>query len=545
MTAKGSSDPVQQMVANALAGFLAAPPPGTPPEVIEALTLAGDGVADPLPPRLFFEAVEQSPVAISITNAQAIILYANAAFEALTGYARAEVIGENESILSSNATPASVYQALWRTIKQKQTWTGTLVNRTKAGGDYLAELAISPVLDQDGAICYFLGIHRDVTRVHELEAALRQQKARVEAVLDAAPVVVVLLDDAGRLLLDNQEYRKLRGELGDREPIDLLRAALRKQAGFDPLEAALAERGFKDVEISLEVAGSGGPRWFACSGKPAHELEPSCRTFFGKEPAGERRLLLLANDITARRREIERAYLENLRARLAEQQLGHTMREALAAAIYQMQGPLNLIQAAAEMLKGGGGDPQVLSGLFQQISASGHKALATLQAALPEQPREAGLMVNINALLRQVLELETDQLLAAGIVVDWQPAHVLPEISGHKDQLRAMFKHLIDNAIQALNESGRTHRELRIATRVVDRSVEVVIQDNGPGIPSAQRYAVFEPFYIGWRHRRGRAGMGLPLTQEIVNQHGGSIEIDPEYHEGCRIRLYLTAVAED
>ncbi len=146
MPVRQAPEPVQQAVINALSVFLASPPAGTPPELIEALALMGGNPSDPLPPRLFFEAVEQSPIAISITDAKAIILYANLAFENLTGYSRAEVLGENEAILSNNATPASVYEHLWRTIQRKQTWTGTLVNRTKQGGDYLAELTISPVL---------------------------------------------------------------------------------------------------------------------------------------------------------------------------------------------------------------------------------------------------------------------------------------------------------------------------------------------------------------------------------------------------------------
>jgi len=155
-------------------------------EVVEALTLMAGDPADPLPPRLFFESVEQAPVAISVTDAKANILYANAAFEALTGYDRAEVLGKNESILSSNATPESIYQQLWRTIQRKRPWTGTLINRRKGGADYLAELTISPVLDAAGRIRYFLGMHRDVTREHELTVALRQQKTRIETVLDAA-----------------------------------------------------------------------------------------------------------------------------------------------------------------------------------------------------------------------------------------------------------------------------------------------------------------------------------------------------------------------
>jgi nitrogen fixation regulatory protein len=525
--------------ASALGAFLHEPPPGTPAEVVEALTLMAGDPADPLPPRLFFESVEQAPVAISVTDAKANILYANAAFEVLTGYDRAEVLGKNESILSSHATPESIYQQLWRTIQRKRPWTGTLINRRKGGEDYLAELTISPVLDAAGRIRYFLGMHRDVTREHELSVALRQQKIRIETVLDAAPVVVVLLEADGRIILDNQEYKKLLGDLRGREPLALLRAALKEQAGFDPLERAAAGQGFRDIEISLDVPGSIGPRWFACSGTAVNESDSSVAGYFIRGDAGDQRLLLLANDITARRREIERAHLENLRARLAEQQLAQGMREALTAASFQLQVPLNMIRAASSMFKDGSGNPALFADMLGQITQAGETALATLHAALPPEVPEPGVNVNVNELLRHVLALETDNLLAAGVVVDWQPALVLPELSGHKNELRSLFKHLIDNALQALHEGGGSQRSLRLATRALDDAVEVIVEDNGPGIPPELRIKVFEPFHIGWRNRRGRAGMGLALAQEIVNRHDGSIEIDSDYRDGCSVRVTL------
>ncbi len=335
------------------------------------------------------------------------------------------------------------------------------------------------------------------------------------------------------------------GDLCGRERVEVLRHALIEQAGFDPVESCRAGRSFKDVEISIEIHGSGGPRWFSCSGTPAREADASARNYFRRNKVDERHLLLLANDITARRREVERAHLENLRARMAEQQMTHGMREALGAAIYQMQGPLNVIQAAIGMLKRGKIEPTTLANMLAEISTSGEQAMETLKAALPDEQREVGALVNVNELLRQVLEIETDRLLAAGIVVDWRPAHVLPRLNGHKNQLRSMFKHLIDNAILALNETNKTHRELRLSTRTIDDTVEVEFQDNGPGIEPEDRFRVFEPFFIGWRNRRGRAGMGLALTQEFVSQHGGSIEIDSDYEDGCRIRLSLSAVTVD
>ena len=523
---KGQRQSERQAAVTALGEFLAAPPQGTPPEVLEAFNLFVGPGAGPLPPRLFFEAVEQAPVAISITDAKANILYVNHAFELLTGYPRAEILGQNHSVLSNKATPDSVYQGLWHTIQAKQPWTGTLVNRTRQGGDYLAELTVSPVLDQDGRIDYFLGMHRDVTQVHALERTLRQQKSLIETVLDSAPVVVALLDDQGRVLLDNQEYKKLLGDLRSREPADLLCQAIRDQAGLDPLESALAGRGFKDLEVSI-LPGPGRPlRWFACSGQRVDELDVGVRSFFGADQPVRPRLLLLCNEVTVRRREIERAQLENLRARLAEQQFVQGMREALTAAIYQIQVPLNVIHAAGAMLRGGACHPDSLAGIIGQITATGERALATLRAALPEETRELGVVVNVNDLLRQVLELSTDTLLATGVVVDWRPAPVLPEINVHKTQLRSVFKHLLDNAIQALNETNRPDRELHIATRRAGDSVEVEIADNGSGIAPEDRLRVFEPFYVGWRNKRGRAGMGLALAQEIVNQHGGCIQID-------------------
>ncbi len=540
----GAADNAEPLVRNAIATFLRQPPAGTPPEVLSALRLMAGDATDPLPPRLYFETVEQAPVAISITDASANILYVNAAFEHLSGYLRDEVLGKNQSILSSNATPDSIYRQLWRTIQRKKTWTGTLVNQRKGGDEYLAELIISPVLDSSGEIAYFLGMHRDVTREHELASALRQQKMRIENVLDAAPTVMVLLDAEGEIILDNMEYKKLFGDLRGREPLPLIRAALREQAGFDPVERTVPAtddgNDFKNVEVSLDIPGSLGPRWFSCSGTRISEQDGSARGYFGRGKRGDARLLLLATDVTARHREIERAHLEHLRARIAEQRLAQGMREALAAASYQIQTPLNLLRAASVMFANGAGTFEGFAPTLAQITATSEQALSTLQAALPDEIVEPGVSVNVNELLRHVLALETDALLSSGVTVDWRPAHVLPEITARQTELRSLFKNLIDNALQATREGGRSQRELHIGTRALDDTVEVCIQDSGPGFPRGDRYKAFEPFYIGWRHRRGRAGMGLPLAQEIANQHGGSIELDPDYTDGCRLLVTLT-----
>src|SRR5512146_3026602 len=97
-----------------------------------------------VPPYLFHEAVEQAALAISITDAQANILYANGAFSRITGYGQDEVVGNNESILSYRVTPKLVYETLWAQIRRQRPWNGLLVNRRRDGSRYLADLTISP-----------------------------------------------------------------------------------------------------------------------------------------------------------------------------------------------------------------------------------------------------------------------------------------------------------------------------------------------------------------------------------------------------------------
>ena len=74
---------------------------------------------------------------------------------------------------------------------------------------YLAELTVLPVQDEQAETACFLGVYRDVTAMHHLEQQVHYQKALIESMVDAAPAVIALLDENGRVILDNHEYKKL------------------------------------------------------------------------------------------------------------------------------------------------------------------------------------------------------------------------------------------------------------------------------------------------------------------------------------------------
>lgn len=522
---------------NRMLGVLEALPESTPRKVIETLQRVFNMGGSRLPPEVFFETVQQSAVAISITDTKGNILYANPAFRTVTGYEPSEVIGRNESMLSFRATPKAAYENMWATLQKRQAWTGPLLNRRKDGSLYLAELTITPIVDPEGATEYFLGMHRDVTAVHQLERKVQNQKALIESVIDVAPIAFVLLDEGGRVLLDNHEYKKLIGYLGVGEPARHMLAALRASMGERFVQAQSSRMGFVGQEVRVERSGGGDPRFFSCSGNWFEEQDTSADSFF--EAKRKTYMLLVMNETTSDRQHQEQQRIEAMRAVMAEAEMVQSLRETLSGASYQLQGPLNMIQAAVNMLdrRSGPGTRDPLAEVLREALDAGQRALAKLEASMPEGPEEAEVPVNLNEILRDVLMLMTYRLLANGITVDWKPAPVLATINGCPNMLRNMFKQLLQNSIEAMNETGRKIREVRIVTHPQADRICVHFEDSGPGIPEALRTKVFEPFFTTKARSTRSVGMGLAMVQEGMSRHGGSVEIDSDFKHGCRIQL--------
>jgi nitrogen fixation negative regulator NifL len=248
----------------------------------------------------------------------------------------------------------------------------------------------------------------------------------------------------------------------------------------------------------------------------------------------------VANDITELKRQQEAVRVNAVRALMAEDELLQGMRETLSGAIFQLQGPLNVISAACRMLQRrtvDRGDP--LCGVLSEALGAGEEAVAILRSAIPAEEAAPLAPVNVNEALRDVLALRTERLLAEGVVVDWRPALRLPHVVGQEPRLRSMLRHLIDNALEAMHGGGAASRELHITTDASDDTVHVIIEDTGPGVPAASRLKVFEPFFTTKAGIGRGAGLGLAMVQAVVNQHAGTVEIDPEYHDGCRVHVRL------
>lgn len=488
-----------------------------------------------IPADLFRAAVEQADIAISITDPRAIIEYVNPAFTRTTGFSVDDVQGQRHSVLASRTTPTRVYEALWREIANKSPWRGRLVNRRKDGEQYLADLTITPVLDEEGNISHYLGLHRDISALHRLECAVRNQKALIESVVDTAPMVLALLDMQDRVLLDNHAYKALTADLGMQEAAKVLLEAVRNSRSQGLGAYRPGEYAFLDEEVRLDRPHWRTPRWYACSGVWVANQHDATDAFFDEET--EAYLLLVATDITRQVMEHEKARVATLQAMLAEEIRRQALSESMSAAVYQMEGPLNVLESVLKIMGRRACDP-AQAALAEALKA-GQSGLETLRAAIPPATAENLTKVNLNEAVRDVLDLLAQNFLANGITLNWQPQMVLPGLQGQARRLRVMLKALVDNAIEAISEKGWKEREITIRSSSSADSLCIEIADSGPGIPAESRLQAFEPFWSTRKASGQHLGTGLPSAQQVAVDHGGNIELGETPKGGGLVRVVL------
>ena len=133
-------------------------------------------------------AVEQSPVAIMITDTHGRIEYVNPAFTRHSGYSREEAIGQNPRILKSGHHPPEFYAEMYAALARGEGFHAEMLNRRKDGGLYWERATISAIVDAHGRISHYLAVKEDVTEHRRAEEVLRQtqeqlaQSQKLEAV---------------------------------------------------------------------------------------------------------------------------------------------------------------------------------------------------------------------------------------------------------------------------------------------------------------------------------------------------------------------------
>ncbi|MDQ5914192.1 MAG: two-component system, sensor histidine kinase and response regulator, partial [Pseudomonadota bacterium] len=125
-------------------------------------------------------AVEQSSNSIVVTDANAVIEYVNAAFIDTTGYSREEAVGSKAGFQKSGMTAPEVYENLWATLKQGESWRGEFINRKKSGEITISFAHISPIRQADGSLSHYLSVQEDITEKKRNAAELDRHRHHLQ-----------------------------------------------------------------------------------------------------------------------------------------------------------------------------------------------------------------------------------------------------------------------------------------------------------------------------------------------------------------------------
>ncbi len=207
---------------------------------------------------------------------------------------------------------------------------------------------------------------------------------------------------------------------------------------------------------------------------------------------------------------------------------------------HEIRNPLNAmsmnLQMLEEELEAAGGMPdeeyrELLDSTKSEIKRLEGLVNNFLAYARPSSPRFRPH--DLNDIVNEVVKfLENDfRQSQVELKTDLQP--ILPKVELDERQFKQALMNLLVNARQVLDPGGIVRLRTRAAS---NGQVVLVVEDNGPGIPEESRGRIFEVFYSS---RGGGTGLGLPIARQIIERHGGRIELDSTVGEGTRFIIRL------
>ncbi len=204
------------------------------------------------------EVAEQSSESVVITDLNGKIIYANSAFEEITGYKTSEALGQNPRLLKSGLQGDSFYEDLWATITSGRTWKGVFVNKRKDGSLFHEEASIFPVKGSNGEIINYAAVKRDISERVQMEETIKDSEERLKGVFDAVQTGIVVIDRETQIIADlNPSAEKMIG--APREKI-VGRGCQEFFFTAGVGECPVTDLGKKTVDTKHELVTAGGER---------------------------------------------------------------------------------------------------------------------------------------------------------------------------------------------------------------------------------------------------------------------------------------------
>jgi len=217
----------------------------------------------------------------------------------------------------------------------------------------------------------------------------------------------------------------------------------------------------------------------------------------------------------------------------------------IADAAHQLRTPIAGLRTQTELARRQTSPVDVQAALAQLQTAAERTThlinqLLSLARAEPSAERAQPMeKLDLGVLAREVTTECVPRALARNIDLGFEDVDALPRIPGDDFLLREMLGNLIDNAIRYTQPGG--HVTVRLSRQ--QNSLHLSVEDDGPGIPEAEREAVLERFHRVLGTGVEGAGLGLSIVREIVTRHGGHIRLLSAQHNRGTLALVTLPIA--
>ncbi|HET6863256.1 MAG TPA: ATP-binding protein [Pyrinomonadaceae bacterium] len=404
------------------------------------------------------------------------------------------------------------------------------------GSDIHFEVISTPAVNSRGEPLGLVSIFRDVTDLREAneelarnfgklqraEAESRRERDRLDLIIENVGHPIVVCDASGKFILFNRRAELLFQE-NESFPARAASAVRTNAVKFTSFISGLAS-GFetgRQAEIELIDPELGRTLPMEITSREVLDMT-------GQVTA----VVSVLHDLTEIR-ELER--------RRVEQQLFESEKLAavgrLAASIaHEVNNPLEAIKNALYLMQSGSeGDKNAR---FLQIARKETERVSHIIRQMLGFARSSGEVdwVDVNQVLEETMVLLEKKLKQSHIDVDVKFDQFLPPIRARADQLRQVFLNLLINAQQAIQGEGRISIATSRYEQALQPSIHIQVSDTGIGIAEDDLTRIFEPFFS--TGKKG-TGLGLWVTQDIVRQHGGRIEVNSEPGKGTTFSIIL------
>jgi PAS domain S-box-containing protein len=363
---------------------------------------------------------------------------------------------------------------------------------------------ITAVRDPQGKIKQFRGLMLDVTEQRTFQAQLQRERDFNQKILNATQSMILVLDTAGLISYANRrcyESGYKQEEMIGRRLVDLVDAGDRKE-----FEAALdtTAHGQQVENLELRARRSDGTAGhFSISLSPMRDEQNAVNS-----------VVVVMTDIT------DAALLQ---AKLAHSERMATLGRLVSGVAHEVNNPLAAILGFTDLLLENPEVPANAREDLQIILQETQRTKDIVQDLLSFARQRAVKreLVNVVAILKQTTKLRSYDLQSHGVDVIEEYDEKLPAVVGDAQQLQQVFLNILNNAYDAIEESGRAGKIFLKTTAAAGGSIEISLADNGTGIVDVER--IFDPFYTTKQTGKG-TGLGLSICYGIVRAHGGEIQ---------------------